>query len=35
MKIVLGGDSTVADYPLDQQPMMGWDKPYQAIYPQK
>jgi len=24
MKIVLGGDSTVADYPLDQQPMMGW-----------
>ncbi|WP_430609982.1 beta-galactosidase [Enterococcus sp. DIV0876] len=24
MKIVLAGDSTMADYPVDQQPMMGW-----------
>ncbi len=26
MKIVLGGDSTVADYPLDQQPRWAGDK---------
>ena len=33
MKIVLGGDSTVADYSLDQQPMMGWGQALPTIYP--
>ncbi|MCT8192696.1 rhamnogalacturonan acetylesterase, partial [Pseudomonas monteilii] len=33
MKIVLGGDSTVADYPLDQQPMMGWGQALPSYLP--